>query len=217
MKVVEHTETRLVLREVPWRSCLLGVAFLCISLWNFLPVIGLRSEGFWELPLFHQLLKLLFCLVFFLMGLVSPNELETCTLDKLKQELRLKRHHLLTGVRLYTCSIAPEVLDQMSVQVEESPLKRGVYRVNFVFEDGAICVPLTQEYFMEEYDKGKRQKELALLIHRFLGLKGEGPAFKEREEEAEGKEGQQGGGEGGVRAHPPLTQRKGRGVCPHFD
>jgi tetratricopeptide (TPR) repeat protein len=147
MKIVEQTQTKLVLRKFPWFIACFAIFWLALS------ISGMLFVG-------HNIILILLVVIVFL-AIVSPLcEIVICTFDKSLNSMTLKRQTLLK-TKLIERSI--EAISGIKLEVMSGD-NLDAYRVSIMFASGK-CVPLTSVYTSGLRDKEKTAEAIATFLN----------------------------------------------------
>jgi tetratricopeptide (TPR) repeat protein len=152
MKIVEQTQTKLVLREFPWFITWFSIAWIVpIILMLF---IMFFSGKFW----------FLFIVIGFLVYIPLNAEIVTCTFDKSLNRMILKQQTLLRK------KIIERSINAISgIKLE---VMTDCYRVSIMLDSGK-CVPLTSLYTNDLKDKEKTAEDIAIFLNvSYYGIRG---------------------------------------------
>jgi hypothetical protein len=168
-----------------WKDALAAVATMLLHPSQFARVaeeiiLHLSSPAVWPVAI----LRAIFGIITIGCGLVFPGDVERCIIDK--KRVRLSRTPLLRS--FISSKHEREVSQDLEyldvIQVEECPSKRGAYRIRLVFEEGSVCLPVTQAYHIDL----ARQMGIAENIRQFVGLDEAVARVGEEEEDTEEEE-----------------------------
>jgi hypothetical protein len=147
MKIVEQTQTKLVLRKFPW-----GVAWFGI---------------FWLVPVISAMLFFGNNIILILLvgigssAMVSlTSEIVTCTFDKSLNSMILKQQRLLK-TKLIERSI--EAISGITLEVMSGD-NGELYRVSIMLDSGK-CVPLTSAYTSDLQGNRKTAEDIATFLN----------------------------------------------------
>jgi hypothetical protein len=147
MKIVEQTETKLVLREFPLEVAWFGIFWV-------LPIISVML--FFRQNIIGTLFVVIVCSA--AVGLTS--EIMTCTFDKSLNNMTLKRQKLLKTKKIER-SIEGISGIKLEVMIGDNS---GLYRVSIMLDSGE-CVPLTSAYTSNLQDNRKKAEDIATFLN----------------------------------------------------
>lgn len=159
MKIVEQTQTKLVLREFPW-----------VVIWSAIFWLVLNASGIlfiWLIPSIRViffvdkilLYWILFTVVIFLVHIFINGEIVECTFDKSLNRIILKQQKLLK-----TELIERSIEGISGIKLEVIGESSDRYRVSIMC-GSAKCVPLTSVYTSNLKDKRKTAEEIATFLN----------------------------------------------------
>ncbi len=146
MKIVEQTQTKLVLREFPWTAAWFAIFWLVINISGLL-VSGLNIIG------------ILFVVIGFVPLFISGG-IMTCTFDKSLNSIILKRQMLL---KTKTIERSIEAISGITLEVMSRD-NGELYRVSIMLNSGK-CVPLTSVYTSDLKGKEKTAEGIATFLN----------------------------------------------------
>jgi hypothetical protein len=145
MKIVEQTQTKLVLREFPWFIAWFSIAWI-VPIIIMMLFIMFFSGKFW----------FLFIVIGFLVYVPLNAEIVTCTFDKSLNSMILKQQTLLK-----TKIIERSINAISGIKLE---VMTDCYRVSIMLDSGK-CVPLTSVYTNDLKDKEKTAEYIATFLN----------------------------------------------------
>jgi hypothetical protein len=147
MKIVEQTETKLVLREFPWNIAWFGILWV-------VPVIS-------GMLVFRQnIIWTLFAVIVCSAVVYLTSEFVTCTFNKSFNNMILKRQKLLK-TELIEHSIEAISGIKLEVMIGDNS---DLYRVSIILDSGK-CVPLTSAYTSDLQDNRKTAEDIATFLN----------------------------------------------------
>lgn len=149
MKIVEQTQTKLVLREFPWKIAWFGIFWL-------VPVIS-------AMLFFGDNIILILLVGIGFSALVSlTSEIVNCTFDKSLNRMILKQQRLLK-----TKLIERSIEAILGITLEVMTGDNGeLYRVSIMLDSGK-CVPLTSAYTSDLQGNRKTAENIATFLNVF--------------------------------------------------
>jgi hypothetical protein len=147
MKIVEQTQTKLVLRKFPWGVAWFGIFWL-------VPVIS-------AMLFFGNNIILILLVCIGSSAMVSlTSEIVTCTFDKSLNSMILKQQRLLK-TKLIERSI--EAISGITLEVMSGD-NGELYRVSIMLDSGK-CVPLTSAYTSDLQGNRKTAEVIATFLN----------------------------------------------------
>ena len=147
MKIVEQTQTKLVLQEFPWGIAWFGIFWL-------VPVIS-------AMLFFGNNIILILLVGIGSSAMISlTSEIVTCTFDKSLNSMILKQQRLLK-TKLIERSI--EAISGITLEVRSGD-NGDLYRVSIMLDSGK-CVPLTSAYTSDLQGNRKTAKDIATFLN----------------------------------------------------
>jgi hypothetical protein len=150
MKIVEQTETKLVLREFPWNVACLGIVILGFAI---IGMFAFRHS-------IQNIILNLFVVIFCLAVLCFTSEIVTCTFNKSLNNMILKRQNPLK-TELIKHSIEAISGIKLEVMIGDNS---DLYRVSIILDSGK-CVPLTSAYTSDLKDNRKTAEDIATFLN----------------------------------------------------